>query len=153
MIELAWPLYYLKDESIKKVFNKKENLNALRMYEDEVNKELVTFNREIVAFPGNIYIYPDYIDVTLIIVNNTDNPIANIGIDTVISIGNEFVEGGFIFMKDKYGEIKEHTGIVEFLKIPNQFKQKFNESILTRNDYQIEANISYGIYQSEEKLD
>lgn len=56
-------------------------------------------------------------------------------------------------MKDKYGEIKEHTGIVEFLKIPNQFKQKFNESILTRNDYQIEANISYGIYQSEEKLD
>lgn len=151
MIEIKWPKYFNQDNEIMNAFESDTNKKALQEYNDAINK-IENFDQEIIAVTGPMYIYKDFIDVTIILVNTSQFNIANIGIDLVLIYQDKFISGGFLLMEDKYGEISSNSGIVEFFRVSNQGEFSFEQGVVEKEEYQIKANISYQKYEESKEI-
>lgn len=141
-MKLNWPKYMYEDADIKAQFLTKENQAVLQEYEQNVNAIQLELQEKIMLVKGPVYIKEEFIDQTIILLNNNTTSIADVQLEIELTLHTgESLEGKFLLQTEKYGEILPNEGIVEFCRFPNN--SKLAEMTLKSTEYEVKSELTY----------
>ncbi|EAG7719873.1 hypothetical protein BLI48_15655, partial [Listeria monocytogenes] len=85
-MKLNWPKYMYEDADIKAQFLTKENQAVLQEYEQNVNAIQLELQEKIMLVKGPVYIKEEFIDQTIILLNNSTTSIADVQLEIELTL-------------------------------------------------------------------
>ncbi|MBC1667855.1 hypothetical protein HB957_13330 [Listeria welshimeri] len=149
-MKLNWPKYMYEDTEIKAQFLTKENQAVLQEYEQNVNAIQLDLQENILLVKGPIYIKEEFIDQTIILLNNSATSIVDVQLETELTLRTgERLEGKFLLQAEKYGEILPDEGMLEFCRFPNN--SKLAKMTLKSTEYEVKSELTYTNLTTEDE--